>query len=68
MPDGKVFFVRPDDIVHDTIEGETVVIDLRSGVYFRFEGAATHAWAALVERTTEADLIDRIAAAYAAPR
>ncbi len=68
MPDDKVFYVRPDDIVHDTIEGETVVIDLRSGIYFRFDGAATHAWSILVRRATEDELVDRLAASYAAPR
>jgi len=68
MPDDKVFYVRPDDIVHDTIEGETVVIDLRSGIYFRFDGAAAHAWNILLHRATEDGLVDRLAAAYAAPR
>ncbi len=68
MQDDKVFFVRPDEIVHDTIEGETVVIDLQKGVYFRFDGAATHAWNGLLERATEDELVDRVAAAYAAPR
>src|SRR5271165_1986414 len=68
MPDEKVFYVRSNDIVHDTIEGETVVIDLRSGIYFRFEGAATDAWHILLRRCTEAALVDRLAAAYAAPR
>jgi hypothetical protein len=68
MSDDKVFYVRPDDIVHDTIEGETVVIDLRNGVYFRFDGAATHAWTVLLDRATEAELIDRLEAAFAGSR
>ncbi len=68
MQDGKVFFVRPDDIVHDTIDGETVVIDLQSGIYFRFEGAAAHAWNVLLGRVTEDALVDLVAASYAAPR
>jgi len=68
MQDGKVFFVRPEDLVHDTIEGETVVIDLQNGIYFRFDGAATHAWNILLGRVTEDELVDRIAASYAAPR
>ena len=68
MQDAQVFFVRPNDIVHDTIEGETVVIDLQRGTYFRFDGAATHAWNVLLERATEDELVDRVAACYAAPR
>jgi hypothetical protein len=68
MQDDKVFFIRPDDIVHDTIEGETVIIDLQSGVYFRCDGAAAYAWNLLHGRTTEDALVDRLQAAYAAPR
>jgi len=68
MQDEMVFFVRPNDVVSDTIEGETVVIDLLSGVYFRFDGAASHAWNALLGRATEAAVVDQVAAAYAAPR
>jgi hypothetical protein len=68
MLDGKVFCVRPDDILHDTIEGETVVIDLRSGTYFRFDGAATYAWSVLLGRVTEDELVNRLAVAYAGPR
>ena len=68
MQDGMVFSVRRDDVVHDTIEGETVVIDLRSGIYFRFDGAATHAWNVLLGGATEDELVDLVAASYAAPR
>jgi hypothetical protein len=68
MPDDRVFCVRPDDVLHDTIEGETVVIDLRSGTYFRFDGATAYAWAILVGRVTEDELVDRLEAAYAGPR
>jgi len=68
MQDDKVFFVRPDDIVHDTIEGETVVIDLRSGVYYRCESAAARAWNILLGRATEDELVNRLQADYAGPR
>jgi hypothetical protein len=68
MQDDRVFFIRPDDIVHDTIEGETVVIDLRSGVYYRLDGAAARAWNGLQDRATEDELVDRLHATYAAPR
>jgi hypothetical protein len=31
-------------VVHETIDGETVVIDLESGTYFSLEGSAALAW------------------------
>jgi hypothetical protein len=43
------FAVRSADIAHDTIDGESVVIDMAQGVYYRFAGAAALAWQGLVD-------------------
>ena len=40
--------VLTDQVVHETIDGETVVIDLASGSYFSLEGSAALAWERLV--------------------
>ncbi|MCW5772543.1 MAG: PqqD family protein [Rhodospirillaceae bacterium] len=42
-----VFAVRGPDVVHDTIDGETVIVDMGKGAYYRLEGAAALAWQAL---------------------
>jgi len=39
--------IRADDLAHETIDGETIVIDLREQAYYRLEGAAAVAWQAL---------------------
>ena len=32
-----IFALRSHDIVHETIDGETVIIDMANGAYFRHE-------------------------------
>lgn len=44
-------------VVHETIDGETVVIDLASGTYFSLEGSAALAW----ERFAAGDDVSAVA-------
>jgi len=69
--------VRADDLAHETIDGETIVIDLREQSYYRLEGAAAVAWQALSKGGDEATLTallqrlypaDAAAVAAAVPR
>jgi hypothetical protein len=39
-------------VVHETLDGETVVINLASGTYYSLEGTATRLWEALVTGET----------------
>lgn len=43
----SILKVRGDDLAHETIDGETIVIDLRAQTYYRLEGPAAAAWHAL---------------------
>ncbi len=36
------------DLVHETLDGETIIIDLSSGSYYSLEGSAADLWARLV--------------------
>ncbi len=51
-----VFAVRSPDVVHETIDGETVIVDMAFGTYFRLEGAAAVAWPLLASGASAADL------------
>jgi len=37
--------VRPDSVIHDIIEGEAVVMNLETGMYYSFNSPATQIWA-----------------------
>lgn len=41
------YVLRGPDVVHDTIDGETVIVDMENGAYYRLDGAAAVAWQAL---------------------
>jgi hypothetical protein len=65
MPD--VFVVRAPDVVHETIDGETVIIDMAHGAYYRLETAAARAWLRLMVGAGAADLCAELGTAFAAP-
>lgn len=51
-----VFGVRSPDVVHETIDGETVIVDMTFGTYYRLEGAAAVAWPLLASGASAADI------------
>jgi hypothetical protein len=54
------------DVVHETIDGEAILINLATGTYFNLEGAGAEIWALLVTGTPIADAADRLAVAHGA--
>jgi hypothetical protein len=38
------FTINPDRIAHETIDGETIVIDLETGAYYSLQGTAAEIW------------------------
>jgi hypothetical protein len=45
---GRHFKVDSGRIVHETIDGETIVIDLETGTYYSLRGSGPEVWALLV--------------------
>ncbi len=64
--EGLYRVVKSDDLAHDTIDGETVIMDMRRGVYFRLEGAAALAWENLVTGVSPSALAEVIGRHHAA--
>ena len=57
----SVLKVKTDSIIHDTIEGEAVVMNLEAGVYYSFNLPATSIWEyVLVESPYEEDLLRHV--------
>lgn len=61
------FSVRSPDVVHETIDGETVIIDMANGAYYRLEAAAAEAWQRLTAGVGTADLAAELGARFEAP-
>ena len=65
--DGKmtdILTIRAEDLAHETIEGETIVIDMREQTYFRLEGAAAAAWQVLAAGVSEERLLGHLKQSY----
>jgi hypothetical protein len=54
-------------VIHETIDGETIIIDLATGTYFSLQGAAPAIWSGLVAGEADEQIVTRLAAAYDAP-
>lgn len=53
-------------VIHETIEGETIVIDLASGTYYSLLGAAPAIWNGLAAGENEEQIVARLRSAYTA--
>lgn len=51
-------------VIHETIEGETIIIDLATGTYFSLQGTAPEIWTGLVAGEGQEHLLARLQACY----
>ncbi len=61
-------YVTNPNAMHETIDGETIVIDLASGTYYSLRGSGPAIWNALASGSSRDAIVERLAAAYEAPR
>ncbi|MBB3604900.1 hypothetical protein FHT40_004584 [Mycolicibacterium sp. BK556] len=53
-----------DQVVHETLDGETVIIDLARGTYFSLEGSGADLWARLLTGESPAQSASALATAH----
>jgi len=56
--------VLSDQVVHETIDGETVVINLATGSYYSMEGSAADLWTRLLAGETPGESAAALSAAH----
>ncbi len=54
------FQVDPRRVVHETIDGETIIIDLDLGTYYSLRGCAPAIWALLVQGLSEPEVLSEM--------
>lgn len=59
--------INTQKIVHETVDGEVIVINLESGVYYSFSTGAAVFWSVIEHNPTRAQLVDGAAARFSAP-
>jgi Coenzyme PQQ synthesis protein D (PqqD) len=62
----RQFTVDPRRVVHETIDGETILIDLETGTYFSLRGCGSQVWALLASGWSETDVVAEMRRRYAA--
>jgi Coenzyme PQQ synthesis protein D (PqqD) len=62
------WIIRPTGVAHQTIDGESVIIDMQQGAYYRLEGAAASLWEQLATGATAEQLSSFLAARFLAER
>jgi hypothetical protein len=58
------FRVNSPTIAHESIDGETMVIDFETGTYHNLQGSATVVWEQIIEGATLDDIVAAVARAY----
>jgi hypothetical protein len=56
-----------EDVVHRELEGEMVLLNLRTGVYFGLDGVGTRIWQLLAEGCTAGQVCERLVDEYDVP-
>jgi hypothetical protein len=51
-------------IIHETIDGETIVIDLATGTYYSLRGSGGEIWEHLIAGTDTTEMASRLCARY----
>lgn len=52
---------KEGDLVSSELDGETIILDARSGQYYGLDGAAGRVWSLIQETTTVREVYNRIA-------
>jgi Coenzyme PQQ synthesis protein D (PqqD) len=62
----ETFQTNPE-VIHETIEGETIIIDLSSGTYYSLRGSAPSIWNAIADGADSGSIVRRLEGVYEAP-
>jgi hypothetical protein len=62
------FEVDPTRVVHETIDGEAILIHMKTGCYYSLEGAGAQIWGALVDGRTPEEVVRLLCTSYDGPR
>jgi hypothetical protein len=57
-------YVTNPQVIHETIEGETIIIDLATGTYFSLQGSAPVIWNGLAVGASDDEIVSRLETLY----
>jgi hypothetical protein len=60
--------INPEEVVHETVDGEVILIALQTGCYYSLEGSGAEVWAGLLDGRRPEEVVAELEARYAAER
>jgi hypothetical protein len=60
-------FVISPDVVHRELEGEAVLLNLNTGLYFGLNRTGTHMWRAIEQGATVREMVEAVSRAFSHP-
>ncbi|HKN95311.1 MAG TPA: PqqD family protein [Thermoleophilaceae bacterium] len=66
MPIDGHFRIDPRKVVHETIDGETIVIHLETGTYYSLAGCGPEIWELLADGKSAGEVVRQLEATYSA--
>jgi len=64
----RTYRVMRPEVVADVIDGEAVIMNLKTGQYFNSEGTGSECWEALASGLSVSQIVDQFVAKYASDR
>lgn len=64
---GEFFEINTEDVSHERLDGETIVISLTDGRYYSFSGPAADVWWLIQEGYTSTGMIQALAEVFQLP-
>ena len=66
MPLVQHFSINGDRVVHETIDGETIIIQLETGTYYSLAGPGAEIWAMLAAGSSTDEVVEELRRRYEA--
>jgi len=64
----KMYRINSPKVIHETIDGETVMVNLDSGNYYSLDGVGAEVWALIERGVPEGEIVEDIVHRYAGDR
>ena len=58
--------IDPNDVIHETLDGEVILIAVTTGAYYSLEGSGADIWAGLLAGRTSAEVAEELERRYEA--
>jgi hypothetical protein len=64
LADSKSFSINAPDVIAETIDGETILVNLATGSYYSLEGSGAEVWAALMNGRSPSSICQDVVNVY----